>query len=206
MAKFHNRSWGIVVLTMLATSSLTINFSYADNTENEYKITKSASHKAILTEQVIDGKLEVKRFSMSEDLTDADMNRRLTFEEPSGWAYVNYKTYQPGIVLYDGKASKMGESLWKISSNSSVHDKITESLTQNVHTLAYENTSDELGFKVIFTGKLTETNQDSVFTIAMMDFDLYNHEMYESELPRFAEVETHLENDLDRLSNSIMVG
>ena len=33
--------------------------------------------------------------------------------QTSGWAYVNYKAYNSGIVLFDGKASKVGDNLWR---------------------------------------------------------------------------------------------
>ena len=35
----------------------------------------------------------------------------------SGWTYMNHKAYHSGIVLFDGKASRIGENLWEISRN-----------------------------------------------------------------------------------------
>jgi len=36
-------------------------------------------------------------------------------DEILGWAYVHYKTYHAGIILFDGKATKVGENMWQIS-------------------------------------------------------------------------------------------
>ena len=110
------------MLLMLSTAPLGVSYSYAESEENlELEETQEDPRStdkfsnwrfgAILTEKVVNGKLEVKQFSLPEDTTEDDMNRILSLEGTSGWSYVNSKAYHSGIVLFDGKASKVGEKL-----------------------------------------------------------------------------------------------
>ncbi len=64
------------------------------------------------TEKVVDGKLQVHHCVLPENVSEIGLKRMLSFDGQMSWAYVNYKAYQSGIVLFDGKASKMGENLW----------------------------------------------------------------------------------------------
>jgi hypothetical protein len=89
----------------------------------------------------VNGKLEVRQYVLPEEISEADLKRTLSFEGQMSWAYVNFKAYQSGIVLFDGKASKMGENLCEIS-------------IQDDYSL-----DDELVYKVVFSGKIAETDE-----------------------------------------------
>ena len=107
-----------MILLMLSTSPVSVTYSFADSEDvkvdkkdENSKNVKKEPLRAILTEEIVDGKLKVRHYALPENTTDEDMQRMLSFEgHTSGWAYVNFKAYQSGIVLFDGKASKVGEN------------------------------------------------------------------------------------------------
>ena len=79
-----------------------------DSTQNE-------EFEVVLTEKIVNGKLEVQHYTLSDDISKEDMHR-VSFEgEISSWVYVNYDVYHSGIIIFDGKVSKIGENLWGIS-------------------------------------------------------------------------------------------
>ena len=143
----------IVILLMLGASPLSVNYSFADNESNQEQ---DREFRGILTEKVVDGKLEVRQYALPEEITDADLKRMLSFEGQMSWAYVNFKTYQSGIILFDGKASKIGENLWEIS-------------IQDV-------SNEDLSFKIVFSGKIAETDEQNVFAISFMNSMIKNPE------------------------------
>ena len=118
MVKTQHRTIGVIaVLLMLSASPLSVTYAFAD-TEHNKPETKKEKLRAILTEKVVDGKLEVRHYMLPDDTSDKDMQRMLEFDgQTSGWAYVNAKAYNSGIILFDGKASKVGENMWRISTN-----------------------------------------------------------------------------------------
>ena len=66
----------------------------------------------------MNGKLQIQQYSLPDEFSDNDKQRMISFEEESSsWAYVNYNALHSGIVLYDGKASKIGENQLEISTN-----------------------------------------------------------------------------------------
>lgn len=142
----------LAILLMLGASPLSVNYSFAENDENQEQ---NRELRGILTEKVIDGKLQVNHYALPEDLSDEDLKRILSFDGQMSWGYVNYKAYQSGIVIFDGKASKIGENLWEIS---------------------IEDTSNgNLGYKVVFSGKIVETRENE-FAISFMNSMINNLE------------------------------
>ena len=119
----------IVILVMLSASPLSVTYSFADiedNQEgkigqNDSKVPKSTQEertRAILTEKIVNGKLEVRQHALPDAISEEDLQRMLSLEgQILDWRYVNHKGYHSGIVLFDGKASRIGESLWEISRN-----------------------------------------------------------------------------------------
>ncbi len=107
---------------------------------------------------MVDGKLEVRQYVLPEEIfKEVDLKRMLSLDDQISWAYVNYKMYRSGIILFDGKVSKMGENLWKIS---------------------IENDSNmELIYKIIFSGKISETREETRFVILFMNSIIKNSEM-----------------------------
>jgi len=188
MEKFYNKTFKVVaILVMLSTSQLGVTYSNAESGENfelketqkDPKITnKSQKEKfgVILTEKMVNGKLEVRQFALPEDTTEKDMNRILSLEGTSGWSYVNYKAYHSGIVLFDGKVSKEGEKFWKISINGSMNLTKEEldlqsrgNLNNSSLGIGKNFSSEDLNYKVIFSGKMVESDKENIFAIASMN-------------------------------------
>ena len=138
---------------MLGASPLSVNYSFADNESNQVENRELG---VILTEKVVDGKLQVRQYALPEETTDMDLKRILSFEGQMSWAYVNFKTYESGIIIFDGKASKIGENLWEISIE--------------------DDPNEDLNFKIVFSGKIAETNEQNVFAISFMNSIIKNPE------------------------------
>ena len=143
----------MVILLMLGASLLSVNYSFAENERNQEQ---NKELRGILTEKLVDGKLEVRQYVLPEETSEVDLKRMLSFEGQMSWAYVNFKTYQSGIILFDGKASKIGENLWEIS-------------IENV-------SSEDLSFKIVFSGKIAEIEEQNVFAISFMNSIIKNPE------------------------------
>ena len=159
MKKSHNRTIGVIaVFLMLGASPLSVTCSFADIQDNQ-----KTRIGVILTEEVVNGKLQVRHYALPDDITEDDIQRRLSIDgQTTSWAYVNYQAYHSGIVIFDGKASKVGENLWEISIND-VMDK----------TISDENFS----YRVVFSGKAVEIDEENVIAISFMNYSLKNSEM-----------------------------
>jgi len=143
----------IVVLLMLGASPISVIYSFAENVD---KSEENEELRVILTEKIVDGKLEVRQYSLPEEISEVDLKRMLSFDGQISWAYVNYKMYQSGIVLFDGKASKIGENLWGISIG--------------------EESDGNLSFKIVFSGKIGETGEKNEVVILLMNSVIKNPE------------------------------
>jgi len=118
MIKFHNRTViGIIILFMLGASPLSVIYSFGEDyqiengkdAQNIGKNLKKGRLSIILTEKVVNERLEVQHHVVPKVLSE-DKQRMLPLEdEILGWAYVNYKAYHAGITLFDGKTTKV----WK---------------------------------------------------------------------------------------------
>ncbi len=165
MVKPQNRTIGVIaVLLMLAASPITVTYSFADNT-GVYEPKGSSKNEGlgvILTEKMVDGKLKVQRYALPSDTSKEDIQRMLPLET-SGWAIMNYKAYNAGITLFDGKAIKVGQDLWEISTNGALSleekefDLELSGKSNGSHVVMHGTASDEdLSYKVVFSGKITE--------------------------------------------------
>ena len=154
MVKSQIRIIGVfVILLMLGASPISVIYSFAENQNDQEE---NRELRVILTEKVVDGKLEVRQYALPEEISEADLKRMISFDGQISWAYVNYKMYQSGIILFDGKISKIGENLWGIST---------------------ENESKEnLSFKIVFSGKSGETGKENEFVISLMNSVIKNPE------------------------------
>jgi hypothetical protein len=151
MVKYQIQNFeAIVILLMLAASPLSVTYVFGQNDD------KPDEFRAILTEKVTDGKLEVNHYALPNSLSEADLQRTLSIDGQISWAYVNYKSYNAGIVLFDGKVSKFGENLWKISID------------------------EEISFKVVFSGKITESDKENVIAVSLMNSVIKNPETSQS--------------------------
>lgn len=172
MVKPQNRTIGVIaVLLMLAASPITVTYSFADNT-GMYEPKGSSKNEGlgvILTEEMVDGKLKVQRYALPTDTSKEDMQRMLSLET-SGWAIMNYKAYNAGITLFDGKAIKVGQDLWEISTSGVLSlgekefDLELSGKSNGSHVTMHGTASDEdLSYKVVFSGKVTEN--ENVFEV-----------------------------------------
>ena len=142
MVKYQIRNFeAVAILLMLAASPLSVTYAFGENDSNPEKL------RTILTEKVVDGKLKVNHYALPDGLSEADLQRTLSIDGQISWAYVNYNTYNAGIVIFDGKASKLGENLWEISIDEGILD-------------------EQVSFQVVFSVKITETSKTADFTFA----------------------------------------
>ena len=154
MVKFQIRIIGVlVILLILGASPLSVTYSFA---ENESDRIENREHRAIFTEKVVDGKLEVLQYALPEEFSKADLKRILSIDGQISWTYVNYQMYQSGIVLFDGKVSKIGENLWEISIE--------------------DDSNKDLSYKIVFSGKIGETDEKNGFIISFMNSIIKNPE------------------------------
>lgn len=217
MLKPQNRTVGvIIILMMLGTSPISVTYTFADNEEDnqdrngqDNSKTEQNSKKdrlgAILTEKVVDGKLEVKHYALPDDVSEKDVQRMLSFEgHTSGWAYIKAKAYNSGIILFDGKASKVGENLWEISTNGVLtlgerqFDLELAGKSNGSHVVMHGTASNEdLKYRIIFSGKITETDEENVFAISLMKSGLKNPEMGQNiKILQFGELTTDSEKSI----------
>ena len=186
MLKPKKRTIGaIAILMMLSASPLSVTYSFADIESNQESAEEDISEKdelgLILTEKVVDGKLKVQHYELPDDATEEDMRRIISTEGGiSGWAYVNYKAYHSGIVLFDGKASKVGENLWKISSNLILNsggrtfDTELSKESTNFHITERNTTEEDVIYRVIFSGKIGEMDKEHELAVFFMKLGLNN--------------------------------
>lgn len=155
MIKSKTRTVGVLtILLMLSASHLSVNYTFAENEEIQIQKTE---FRTILTEKVVDGKLEVYHYTLSDEISDEELKRILSIEGQMSWAYVKFKAYQSGIVLFDGKVSSIGEDIWKIS----IKDQVSD---------------EDLNYKVVFSGKIAETEEENVAAVSLMNSMMKNPE------------------------------
>ncbi len=195
MKKFRNNTFRVVaILLMLSTAPIGVSYSYAENEENlefeeiQYdQMLPENSHldgiRTILTEKVVNGKLEVIEFVLPKDTTDEDMKRILSLEGTSGWSYVNSKVYHSGIVIFDGSVSRAEDKYWKISVNGTLNlfkgeldHKLSGKSNSSTTEISESPFNENLGYRVIFSGKMIESDERSEFAIAFMNSTLKNPE------------------------------
>jgi hypothetical protein len=172
---------------MLSTAPLGVSYSYAEMEENleleeiqnDQNLLENSNPdriRTILTEKVVNGKLEVIELILPKDTTDEDINRILSLEGTSGWSFINFQEYHSGIVLFDGKVSKVGEKYWKVS----IHGTLDLSKgALNLHLSGKSDNSnpeirensfnEDLDYRVIFSGKMEESGKENIFEIAFMN-------------------------------------
>ena len=84
MVKFQIRIIGaFAILLMLGASPLSVTYSFAENESNQVK---NREFRAILTEKVVDGKLQVNQYSLPEKFSEDDLKRKLSSDGQISWA------------------------------------------------------------------------------------------------------------------------
>ncbi|MFQ5781717.1 MAG: hypothetical protein ACE5GR_01520 [Nitrosopumilus sp.] len=88
MVKLQYRTTGvIVILLMLGASPLSVTYSFADMNEDQDKAVQNETHteknsekerlRAILTEKIVNGKLQVRQYALPYNISDKDLQRML---------------------------------------------------------------------------------------------------------------------------------
>ena len=170
---------------MLTTAPLGVSYSYAEIEENlEYEeipydpkledYTQLDEIQVILVEKVIDGKLEEIEFILPKNTVEEDFDRILSLDGTSSWSYVTLNNYNSGIVLFDGKVSKLGQHFWKISLSGTLNLSSGElnldfSGKSNSSQSKPDESSEALDYRVVFSGNLDESDEENVFAIAFMN-------------------------------------
>ena len=186
--------FGIIVLLMLGASPTSVTYSFADTSktvqeetyENQPHIEKNAQNekiKGILTEKIVNGKLEVRHYALPDRILVEDMKRILLFDEQtSSWTYVTQNAYESGIVLFDGKVSKEERKFWTIVSNNTTkfqeNPPISElKVNSNDMTELSEKTFSEENFsyKVIFSGNNANMTEENEYVISLMKLGVDSH-------------------------------
>ena len=145
---------------MLGTSPLSVSYSFADFGENDSEVLKNERLGVILTEKVVNGKLQIQQYSLPDEFSDNDKQRMVSFEEESSsWAYMNYNALHSGIILYDGKASKIGERQLDISTDLLEDSQSGLEIPEN--SQRNDNFQKELSYKVIFSGNIVNSDLES---------------------------------------------
>ncbi len=171
---------GIIVLWMLCASPISVTYSFADmeDDQNELKILKNTENErldGILVEKMIDGNLKVRHYALTDEFSKKDIQKMLSFDEEISWAYVNYKAYHSGIVLFDGKAPKISNDLLEISTNGTLNlAKIQSDLelsekSDNFNEISDVTSSEDLSYKIIFSGKIGEPSEENTFLVSYIN-------------------------------------
>ena len=193
MVKSQNQNTRAVlaVIFMLAASPLAVTYAQAEvtdendqETSKSVKMTRGEKVKAILAERIIDGKLQVRQFDVAEDASSDEIRRALMFEgKTTGWAYVSGKAYNSGIVLFDGKAIKIGERIWDLSSKGQI-EVAGRTLDLDLKGKAHGHrvilhgtaTNNDLEYRVVLSGNVAQSGEDDIFAIAFVHAGLKNPE------------------------------
>jgi hypothetical protein len=171
---------GVIVLWMLCASPISVTYSFADieDGQNELKILKNTENErldGILVEKMIDGDLKVRHYALTDEFSKKDIQKMLSFDEEISWAYVNYKAYHSGIVLFDGKAPKISNDLLEISTNGTLNlAKIQSDLelskkSDNFNEIHGAASSEDLSYKIIFSGKIGEPSEENTFLVSYIN-------------------------------------
>ena len=193
----RNLRTAICIIFMLAASPLTVTYVDADftneNVEEPIKFStdkvkskqeKKEVLKTILTEKAVDGKLLVHHFEVPEDGTPEEIRKiLLSYRETRGWAYVKNKSYNAGIVLFDGKVIKVGERDLKLSSQGTI--KRGKTLESDLSGRAYDSqiilhgnaSNNDLRYRIVFSGKIAQIENEDSLAIAFIHAGLKNPEM-----------------------------
>ena len=195
MKKFRNNTFRVVaVLLMLSTAPLGVSYSYAESEDNlefqevHYDVDFAEKVpldeiRTVLTEKVVNGKLEVLEFVLPKDTTNEDLKRILSLDGTTKWGYFHPPSYNSGIVLFDGNASRNGEKYWKVSVNGTLNifkGELDLKLSSKSNHLTTENgknlTDETLDYRVIFSGNLEDSSQENELAIAVLNSSLKNPE------------------------------
>ena len=182
-----NPVFGIMLLLMLGVSPISVTYSFADMSknnqeemqENQLHLENNAQNErinGILTEKIVNGKLEIHHYSLPDRILIEDMKRiLLSDEQTSSWTYVTHNPYKSGIILFDGKVSKEESKFWTIISNNPAKFQENSSISKlNTNSNDMNKVLDEtpleenFSYKVIFSGNNANMIEENEYAISLM--------------------------------------
>ena len=175
-----------MVLLMLATSSLSATYSFAEPSNIQENMTienqkiencKKSGLRAILTEKIVDGKLEVQQYVLPNIVTKEDVRRTMQIEsQTSNWTYV-CNSYNSGIVLFDGEALKLKENFWRDSSEIAKYVP-AEWKEKNEVSTTQKEVAQNYSYQIIFSGNTDEFQENELFMTLSLELspELQNYE------------------------------
>ena len=161
-----------MVLLMLATSSLSATYSFAEpsNTQESISIDthkmdncKKSGLRTILTEKIVDGKLEIQEYAIPNLVTKEEVRRAMQIENQTlNWTYI-CNTYNSGIVLFDGKASKLKDNFWRDSSEIAKYVPAEWKEQKDDVPIIQKETVQDYNYQIIFSANTDEVQENELF-------------------------------------------
>jgi len=187
-------SFGIIM--MLATSPLGVNFTQAEeidqSEDSASELTKSPNlakklGKGVISERIVDGKLNLQYHNFNDNTSFDDLQKFMMEGETNGWAYVSGKAFKSGIVLYNGKVAKVDDKSWQVTTEGTLDlggrtlDMELSGKVRGSHMVLHGTASnDELNYRVVFSGKVVETDENGFFALSFMKADLKDQQTGET--------------------------
>ena len=157
---------------MLATSSLSATYSFGEpsnaqestSIENrEMENCKKSGLRTILTEKIVDGKLEIQHYTLPNIVTKEEVRRTMVIDNQTlNWTYV-CNTYNSGIVLFDGKASKLRDNFWRESSEIAKYVPVEWKEKKNDVQIAQKEVVQDYNYQIIFSVNTDEVQENELF-------------------------------------------
>ena len=180
MLNLHRRSIGVVVLLMLATSSLSATYSFAESSnthentllENqEMENCKRGGLGIILTEKIVDGKLEIQQYAIPNLVTKEEIRKIMQVENKTlNWTLV-CNTYNSGIVLFDGKASNVRDNFWRDSLEIGKIVPVEWKELKGETMVTQKETVQDYNYQIIFTANTDEFQENEFMMTLNLEFD-----------------------------------
>ena len=180
MLNLHRRSIGVVVLLMLATSSLSATYSFAESSnthentllENqEMENCKRGGLGIILTEKIVDGKLEIQQYAIPNLVTKEEIRKIMQVENKTlNWTLV-CNTYNSGIVLFDGKTSNLRDNFWRSSSEIGKIAPVEQKELKGDTKATQKEIAQDYNYQIKFTANTDEIQENEFFMTLNLEFD-----------------------------------
>ena len=180
MLNLRKRPIGIMVLLMLATSSLSATYSFAEpsNTQESTSIEnqkmdncKKGGLRTILTEKIVDGKLEIQQYTIPNLVTKEEIRKIMQIDNKTlNWTLV-CNTYNSGIVLFDGKASNVRDNFWRDSLEIGKIVPVEWKELKGETMVTQKETVQDYNYQIIFTTNTDEIQEIEFFMTLNLEFD-----------------------------------
>ena len=177
MQKLDRRSIGIMVLLMLATSSLSASYSFAEpnNTQENTTIDgkkiencKKNGLETILTEKIVDGKLEIQQYAFPNTANKEEVRKTMQLQNQTlNWTH-SCNTYNSGIVLFDGKASKSSDNFWRVSSEIAKNG-FDEWEENGNYSISQKEIIQDYDYQIIFSGNTDKVKENELFIVLNLE-------------------------------------